>query len=126
MSKAPRFLDSGIATGVQQYDLILIDTVYLSMRLHYPAQNTDPPLNLPYLHVFEPAARIEEDGTIWLDIQPRNQRYHWSFDPPGEERLGEHFSAQLSLPEVSGHSWTADQYDLLRKFHEVKGVDYNI
>ncbi|KAJ7657602.1 hypothetical protein B0H17DRAFT_1262804 [Mycena rosella] len=116
-----------IATGVKLNDLRLIRMVDLSMRLHYPEQNTDPPSKLPYLFVFDTAVRIEEDGTVWLDIQPPDQRHYWSFDPSGEEKLGEDLAAQLSLPRVTfqvvayGDSWTTAQYDLLRKFHEIKG-----
>ncbi|KAJ7633960.1 hypothetical protein B0H17DRAFT_1149850 [Mycena rosella] len=94
-----------------------------------PEQNTDPPSNMPYLFVASPAAYFEEDGTIWIQILPPDQRYYWSFDPLGEEQLGEDFACQLSLPEVTfrvevfGDSWTTAQYDLLRKFHEIKGVN---
>ncbi|KAJ7688106.1 hypothetical protein B0H17DRAFT_1203119 [Mycena rosella] len=113
ISQAPRLLDSGIATGVKLDDLLLIDAVDLSMRLHYPAQNTDPPSELPYLFVSSPAARFEQDGTVWIEIPPPDQRYYWSLYPSGEEQLGEDLAGQLSLP----------QYDLLRKFHEIKGVN---
>ncbi|KAJ7688118.1 hypothetical protein B0H17DRAFT_1203127 [Mycena rosella] len=129
ISQAPRLLESGIATGVKLDDLRLIDEVYLWIRLHYPAQNTDPVSNMPYMFVFESAARIEEDGTVWLDIQPPDQRYYWSFDASGEEQLGEDLMAQLSLPQLTfevtayGDSWTMAQCDLLRKFHELKGVN---
>ncbi|KAJ7652273.1 hypothetical protein B0H17DRAFT_1215017 [Mycena rosella] len=71
ISQAPRLLESEIATGVKLDDLILIDTVYLSMRLHYPAQNMDLPSNMPYLIVFDPAARNEEDGTVWMIFNPQ-------------------------------------------------------
>ncbi|KAJ7657558.1 hypothetical protein B0H17DRAFT_1213473 [Mycena rosella] len=128
ISQAPRLLDSGIATGVKLDDL-LIDAVDLSMRLHYPAQHTDPPSNMPYLFVSSPIARFDDDGTVWIDILPPDQRYYWSFDPLGEEQLGEDPATQLSLPELTfevfafGYSWTTAQYDLLRKFHEIKGIN---
>ncbi|KAJ7686410.1 hypothetical protein B0H17DRAFT_1204309 [Mycena rosella] len=93
ISQAPRLLESGIATGVKLDDLRLIDEVYLWIRLHYPAQNTDPVSNMPYMFVFESAARIEEDGTVWLDILPPDQRYYWSFDPLGGDRLREDLPA---------------------------------
>ncbi|KAJ7633947.1 hypothetical protein B0H17DRAFT_1280434 [Mycena rosella] len=129
ISQAPRLLDSGIATGVKLDDLLLIDHIYLSMRLHYPEQNTDPPSNMPYLFVSSPATRIKEDGTVWIEILPPDQRYYWSFDPSGEEQLEEDLAGQLSLPQVAfkvyacGRSWTTAQYDLLRKVHELKGVN---
>ncbi|KAJ7613793.1 hypothetical protein B0H17DRAFT_1153095 [Mycena rosella] len=103
--------------------------VQLSMRVHYPAQDMNPPSKLPYVFVFSPAARFEEDGTIWLDIQPPDQRYYWSFDPLGDEQLGDDLASQLSPPEVtftaeaSGYSWTTAKYDLIRKFHELKDVN---
>ncbi|KAJ7657540.1 hypothetical protein B0H17DRAFT_1213455 [Mycena rosella] len=129
ISQAPRLLESGIVTGVKLDDLLLIDAVYLSMRLHYPAQNTDPPSKLPYLFVSSPAARFEQDGTGWIDILPPDQRYYWSFHPLGGDRLREDLAGQLSLPQVTfevdvyGCSWTTAQYDPLRKFHEIKGVN---
>ncbi|KAJ7626491.1 hypothetical protein B0H17DRAFT_1151001 [Mycena rosella] len=71
ISQALRLLESGIVTGVKLDDLLLIDAVYLSMRLHYPAQNTDPPSKLPYLFVSSPAARFEQDGTGWMTFYPQ-------------------------------------------------------
>ncbi|KAJ7642563.1 hypothetical protein B0H17DRAFT_1216384 [Mycena rosella] len=129
ISQAPRLLGSGIASGVKPDDLLLIDMVELGMRLHYPEQNTDPPSNMPYLFVSSPAAHFEQDGTVWIEIPPPHQQYYWSFDPLGGEQLGEALAGQLSLPQVTfkvyacGRSWTTAQYDLLRKVHELKGVN---
>ncbi|KAJ7686412.1 hypothetical protein B0H17DRAFT_1136961 [Mycena rosella] len=98
---------------------------------HYPEQNTDPPSKLPYLFVFSPAARFEEDRTVWINIYLPDQRFYWSFDPSGEEQLGEDLAAQFSLPQVAfavnafGYSSTTAQYDR-RKFYEAKGVNYSI
>ncbi|KAJ7637784.1 hypothetical protein B0H17DRAFT_1187356 [Mycena rosella] len=129
ISQAPRLLESGIATGVKLDDLCLIGTVYLSIRIHYPVQSTDPSSNMPYLFVSSPAARFEKDGRIWIEISPPDQQYYWSFDPSGEDQLGEDLPGQLFLPEVTltvnvyGDSWTTAQYNLLRTFHEPKGVN---
>ncbi|KAJ7686409.1 hypothetical protein B0H17DRAFT_1136959 [Mycena rosella] len=62
---------------------------------------TDPPSNLPYLFVCKPAVRIEEDGMVWLDIQPQIN--------------------DITV-KAYGYSWSTAQYDLLRKFHEIKGA----
>ncbi|KAJ7637782.1 hypothetical protein B0H17DRAFT_1278784 [Mycena rosella] len=97
--RAPRLLDSGIATGVKLNDLLAIDKVYLWMRLHYPAQNTDPPSKLPYLFVFSPAAHFEQDGTVWIEIQPPDQRYYWSFDPLGGDQFREDLAASSPFPK---------------------------
>ncbi|KAJ7633949.1 hypothetical protein B0H17DRAFT_1149839 [Mycena rosella] len=83
ISQPPRLLESGIATGVKLDDLLLIYNVDLSMRLHYPAQSTDSASNLPYLFVSSLVACAEEDGTGWINIQPPDQRYYWSFDSSG-------------------------------------------
>ncbi|KAJ7686406.1 hypothetical protein B0H17DRAFT_1136956 [Mycena rosella] len=120
ISQPPRLLESGIATGVKLDDLLLIYNVDLSMRLHYPAQSTDSASNLPYLFVSSLVACAEEDGTGWINIQPPRSTILL---------LGEDLASQLSLPEVTftveayGYSWTTVQYELLRKFHELKGVN---
>ncbi|KAJ7678339.1 hypothetical protein B0H17DRAFT_1139413 [Mycena rosella] len=84
------------------------------------------------------APRLLDSGTDsgyrrgWVDLagySTADQYYYWSFDSSGEDRLGGDLATQVSLPEVIfevyayADFWRMVQYDLLRKFHEIKGVD---
>ncbi|KAJ7674230.1 hypothetical protein B0H17DRAFT_1140667 [Mycena rosella] len=59
--------------GVKLDDLLIIDMVQLWMSFQYAEQDMDPSSKMPYLFLSSPAARFEDDGTLWLDIQPPDQ-----------------------------------------------------
>ncbi|KAJ7444664.1 hypothetical protein FB451DRAFT_75287 [Mycena latifolia] len=129
LSHATRLLGPWIAADNHLLDdLFLITGAVLEVHLQFPEQSAprDSPTSLPYLFLSSPRIEFDVEGSISVIIPPRDQRYYWSFDPTGDEQLGEELAARIPLPEVEfellarGSSWTADQYTLLRDFEKAK------
>jgi hypothetical protein len=66
------------------------------------------------------------NGKGFADVPPPAERFYWSFDPMGVERLGTELDELIPLPRVffevsvTGWSWTAGQYNLLKNFQQAK------
>jgi hypothetical protein len=90
---------------------------------------TDSPTDDVYLFLF-PAADVDgSNDHRAVHLSPENERYYWSFDPEGLDRLPQDALDKLSLPSVSfraiisGVRWIQEQYDSISKFHHTKGCD---
>ncbi|KAJ7448757.1 hypothetical protein FB451DRAFT_760496 [Mycena latifolia] len=129
LSHATRLLGPWIAADNNMLnDLCLITGIVLEVRLRFPQHTShrNSPTLLPYLFLSSPRIKIDMEGRVSVFIPPQDERYYWSFDPAGHERLGEEMAAQIALPDVEFElwarcsSWTASQYTLLRDFEEAK------
>ncbi|KAJ7444665.1 hypothetical protein FB451DRAFT_1413063 [Mycena latifolia] len=132
LSEATRILGPWItADNHMLSDLCLTDSATLSFRLHYPKYINDPDTssNALYLFVFRPKIAIDADGKCFADVPHPGERFYWSFDPSGVERLGDEPDDLIALPRVffevgvTGWSWTAGQYNLLKNFQQAKEQD---
>ncbi|KAJ7441983.1 hypothetical protein FB451DRAFT_1569084 [Mycena latifolia] len=123
LSHATRLLGPWIAADNHMLNGTVLD-VHLQFSQHTPQRNS--PTLLPYLFLSSPRIKLDMEGRVSVIIPPQDQRYYWSFDPAGDERLCEELVAQIALPAVEfqlwarGSSWTASQYTLLRDFEEAK------
>ncbi|KAJ7921153.1 hypothetical protein B0H13DRAFT_1527085, partial [Mycena leptocephala] len=81
-----------------------------------------------YLFIFRPTVRID-DGELLVHVPPIHEASFWSHDPRGRSRINEAAARNLGLPRVfmqarvGGPAWSRGDYQLLRHFHEAKGLD---
>ncbi|KAJ7810389.1 hypothetical protein B0H13DRAFT_2148367 [Mycena leptocephala] len=88
----------------------------------------DAPTEKAYLFLFPPQVAIV-DGQITVTNPPDNEKYYWTFDPAGLDRLTHEAAEDIGLPTVefsmdlSGWRWDERDYDVIRDFHIAKGFD---
>jgi hypothetical protein len=83
-----------------------------------------------YVYLFLFPAEVEDsDGDLTVHLPSESERYYWSFDPEGIERLPQDALDNLRVPcvsfrvQVSGKSWRRETYNSIGEFHHAKGFD---
>ncbi|KAJ7738896.1 hypothetical protein B0H14DRAFT_490340 [Mycena olivaceomarginata] len=88
----------------------------------------DVPTDQVYL--FLCPSKVEFVDGRFIVMNPDNsQRYYWTFDPAGLDRLTHAEAEDIGLPtptfliNVWGRSWSEREDDMIREFHTAKGFD---
>ncbi|KAJ6483398.1 hypothetical protein C8R45DRAFT_1075596 [Mycena sanguinolenta] len=133
LSQANHVMDK---SGLDADEYFIID--YLSLHLSitfdldpFKLQGTfmaNTPRDDVYL--FLPPAGVDGSGVhLAVHLPLESEKYYWSLDPCGIERLPQDSLEELALPhikcwaQVRGVQWSKEVYDSITKFHCAKGFD---
>jgi hypothetical protein len=89
---------------------------------------TNAPQPQAYLLLFPPQVECV-DGQFTIMNPHDNEKYYWSFDPTGLDRLTHEMAEDIGLPtpqfsvEATGWRLGKSTLDMVRKFHAAKGFD---
>ncbi|KAJ6563974.1 hypothetical protein B0H19DRAFT_74576 [Mycena capillaripes] len=88
----------------------------------------DAPTDDVYLFLFSPKVDLV-DGRFIVRSPPAAERYYWTLDPAGVDRLTCQTVEDLGLPapefsiELRGARWSETTHDMICDFHAAKGFD---